>query len=176
MTVIAPRLYPRALGTISTQSIGSIGDIARVGTPASGTWPSANRGIFIPFRTTAPITVRQLFVYNGATAAGNIDMGIYDAVGTRLVSIGPTAQSGTSVLQIFDITDTQIGVGMFYLALVCSLGTATVMRSSLTPAGFTQAMGIMQQASVGTLPANATFAASAFTIIPVCGLTTRTVL
>jgi hypothetical protein len=57
-----------------------------------------------------------MLVLNGATASGNMDVGIYDYAGTRLVSSGSTAQSGTSAFQDFDITDTLLGPGIFYLA------------------------------------------------------------
>ena len=48
----------------------------------------------------------------------NIDVGIYSADGTRIVSAGSTAQSGTEIAQNFAIADTLIGPGDFYLAMV----------------------------------------------------------
>jgi hypothetical protein len=110
-----------------------------------------------------------LYHYNGATAANNIDVGIYDAAGTRLVSAGSTAQAGTSDLQLFDVTDTLLGPGLFYFAVSFDGTTGTVFRHVVSQ-NFGQALGVCQQtASAHPLPATATFAANAFQIVPTCG-------
>jgi hypothetical protein len=83
----------------------------------SATFVAANRAIFQPFRVAEPCVIKQLYVHNGATASGNIDVGVYSMDGTQLVSTGSTAQSGTSNLQVFDVTDTLIGRGAYYVAV-----------------------------------------------------------
>lgn len=172
---IAP-LPPRDLGNVSTLSLSSIGGNGPGAlTLSSLAWPTANRAVFVPFRISAPLLVRQLFVQNGSAVSGNIDLGVYDAVGTRIVSSGSTAQSGTSVLQVIDITDTQLGPGLFYFAVAIDNTTGTVTRISSAIAA-AQMTGAVQMASAFPLPATATFAAIATGVVPVIGASGRSVL
>ena len=145
------------------------------GTVANAVWPAANLAIYIPFRVSAPVLVTQMFTTNGSTVAGNVDIGIYDVAGTRLVSSGATAQSGTSALQAYDITDTLLAPGQFYLACSLSDGTATIARVA-TSAQFLRAFGCAQEASAHPLPATATFATMAQAYLPIIGLTTESVV
>lgn len=140
----------------------------------SATWPAANRALFYPFTLSEPVIAVKLFVLNGATASGNIDAGIYDRTGNRIVSTGSTAQSGTSVIQEFDITDTLFGPGTFYLALVMNNTTGTTFRQT-TSSGSFASTGACQMASAFPLPATATFA-NTWHAPPVFGLTTRSVI
>lgn len=143
---------------------------------ASATWPANNQAIFIPFVLSMPELIVKLFVMNGATASGNIDMGIYDDAGTRIVSIGTTAQTGTSAIQAFDITDTQVGPGRFYLALALSSTVGTVFRLTSATANYASMMGAAEQATAFALPATATFVAPTSSYVPLIGMTTRTVV
>jgi len=126
-------VLPSGIKTLSPRSAASIGGNSggSLGTHASGTWPAANRAIFIPFRLTQTVTVTLMWVFNGATVNGNFDIGIYDKDGTRLVSNGVTAQVGVNQIQTVDITDTVIGPGLFYMALAFDNTVATVFRSNL---------------------------------------------
>lgn len=141
---------------------------------SSATWPSSNRAYFLPFTLDMPIVATKLFVANGATASGNFDIGIYDDSGTRIVSTGSTAQSGTSDLQVVDITDTLIGPGQFFLALAFDNTTATVFRANLASGSDPQAIGEYTQNSAFALPASATFATAASQFWPLFGLATVT--
>ncbi len=143
---------------------------------ASAVWPSANRALFIPFRIYQPITAVKMFTVNGAAASGNIDIGIYNADGTKLVSSGSTAMSGTSAMQVFDITDTQFGPGLFYLALAVDNVTAAFIRRGTSGTITNRFAGLLHQASAFPLPATATFASYSAAYIPLFGLTTRTVI
>lgn len=138
---------------------------------ASAVWPSANRAIFIPFEVEHPYLVTQMYTFNGTAAAGNIDLGVYSEDGTRIVSTGSTAQSGTTTYQIVDVTDTMIGRGCFYMALALSSASGTNSRftSATTITGL--ASGMMIQDTAFALPATATFAATTSTYFPVFGLT-----
>lgn len=142
---------------------------------ASAVWPSANQAIYVPFVVGFPITAVKMFTSNGASAAGNTDIGIYDRTQNRLVSMGPTAQSGTSAIQSFDITDTLLLPGVYYMALSSSSTSATFLRSSIAVATL-RAMGVLSQASAGTLPSPATLAAASSSYLPLFGLTARTVV
>lgn len=142
---------------------------------SSAAWPSANLAMYMPFALARPTLIVKLFCVNGATASGNVDMAIYDWAGTRLVSIGSTAQSGTNAVQEFNITDTWLGPGKFYLAVAMDGTTGTLFRGQSTLQGNREA-GWLQQASAFALPANATFAANTTNYQPAIGATTRSVV
>src|SRR5574343_386960 len=97
----APLALPAQVGQISSYGPNSLGAVflaVQASALASATWSSANRALYSPFRLGCTINVTDMFVANGSTASGNLDLGIYDERGTRLVSSGSTAQSGTSVI------------------------------------------------------------------------------
>jgi hypothetical protein len=143
--------------------------------PASTAWPTANTAVYIPFRVFAPFLVAQIAWANGSAVSGNIDAGIYDAVGTRLVSAGSTVQSGAAAVQTVDITDTWIGPGLFYLALALDNTTGTITGQA---AGLQRlrAIGLVEMASAFPLPATATFAALTGNLLPLVCATSRSVL
>lgn len=147
--------------------------------PASAVHPVANLAIFVPFVLAESITVVKLFNMNGSTAVNNIDVGIYDSSGTRLVSSGSTVQSGINVIQEFDVTDTVMGPGLFYLAKA-SNDQATSFRwvhpSATAPTEFLQTLGMAQMATAFPLPATATLAAIAQNYVPLIGLSRRTLV
>ena len=155
-----------SIGQESGRSVGS-------SSAASAAWPSANLAILIPFRLPAPLLVQRLFLLNGATASGNVDIGIYDVAGTRLVSTGSTAQSGTSAVQSVDVTDTPLAAGLFYLALAMDGTTGTVQRKTTSNVASCKALGMAQVASAFALPATVTFATCTNAFIPYFGLTAR---
>jgi len=129
----------------------------------STAWPSANLAIFVPIRIPFPVVVYKLVIGAGATAAGNFDVGIYDASGNRLVSSGATAK-GASTEQVLDIADTTIGPGLFYLAMSADGTNNYVMTtpsgSSPVPLQKVRLVGVVQMAAAYVLPATATFAAA----------------
>jgi hypothetical protein len=152
-------------GAISTFSV--LGDVNATA-PASVAWPVANLGIFIPFVLDRAVTVCKMVSGSGAATAGNYDMGIFSAGGKRLVSTGATARV-TSTEQIVDVTDTRIGPGLFYLGM-SSDGTGTHIM--ITPSGTSpvplqkiRLSGIVQAASVYTLPTSVTFAAASTAVL-----------
>ena len=165
---------------ISLESIGGCHQYGgtALGNFAGAAWaPLANVALYFPFTVTKPVTATQMFCVNGAAVNGNVDVGIYSADGTRLVSIGPTAQTGTSAIQAFNITDTTFGPGLFYMAMVSSGdGTERFHRGTVGVIPHLVAAGCAQQGSAGTLPATATFATIAFNYVPLFGLTTRSVI
>lgn len=133
---------------------------------ASITWPAANRAMYFPFVVGAPFLVAKVAWENAATVNGNTDMGIYDAAFNKIVSAGSTAQAGANAAQVVDITDTTLLPGRYWMALASSSGTATYFGWSFSAAGLAGACGILQQASAMALPASATPAAMASTVIP----------
>ncbi len=139
---------------------------------ASGTWPTAATAYFYPVYLSQPRTYTKAWWLNGATAAGNVDVGIYTisgATATRVVASTAVAQAGVSAMQVAGtFTTTTIGPGLYYLAMACSLATATVWRDA--PAShIPRVMGIYQAAASHPLPASATVVAMSGAHIPVFG-------
>jgi hypothetical protein len=141
----------------------------------AGAWPAADRALYIPFIIEAPVPVTQIAWENGATLNGNVDVGIYDLAGKRLVSLGSTAQAGASVVQVGDITDTPLNQGVYYMAMASSSATATFARVQPGSIGV-RAGGGLQQATAFPLPSSATFAAVASSFLPMLALVTVTVV
>lgn len=144
--------------------------------PTNGTF-TANAALFIPFVVYQPLLVTTMFVINGATVSGNVDVGIYDEVGNRLVSKGSTAQAGVSASQAFDIADTTLEPGCYYTAFVIDNNTGLVRR--YTPGAiqpWVPSMGVLTQASAFPLPATAAFASTLGTNVPDVGVLARTVV
>lgn len=142
---------------------------------SSASFPTANLALFYPFYLNQTIVVTKLFAINGSSASNNIDIGIYNDDGVRIVSTGSTARSGTTAIQSFDITDTTIGPGRFFFAIAQNggVGSYFAANSSATVAqAWAKMAGIYQQTSAFPLPANATFATYAQTnfYVPFIGL------
>jgi len=139
------------------------------GTPASTAWPSANLAIFVPVRITNTVTAYKLVTGAGVTAAGNFDVGIYDGAGHLLIASGATAK-GNSTEHIIDIADTQLGPGLYYMAMSAD---GTNNYSGHTPSGATtiplqkaRLYGTLEMAAAYPLPATATFASRTTTFVP----------
>ena len=179
MMTFAPPMLARpgeiVITPYSLQSIGVTMLVGGGGGAASANWIAANVVIFIPFRVIEAITITKLFWSNGAAVAGNLDAGIYDTSSNLLVSTGTTAQAGTTNAQVVDVTDTTIGRGVYYMALVSDTSGATQKINSVAPAaGLCQSYGLLEQAGV-TLPlatnaSPATFAKYTRAFIPYFGL------
>lgn len=175
MGVIPPslRATPPA-NTLSSVGLNSIGAVVLNSglTSASTAWPSANRTIYVPLFIDRTVTITQMFAYNGATASGNTDIGIYDQGGTRLVSMGATAQSGTSQIQLFNITDTTLTPGAYFMGMSNSGTTGTYFRAALgvTVMGVS---GCYQDAS--SLPSSMGFTSPASAYLPIFGAVRGTI-
>ena len=130
-------------------SFRAVAEIERAGT---GRWPEANLAIYIPFTVTEQITIKRILVWIG-TSSGNIDVGIYDTDGTRRVSSGSTAMGATNTTQIFDIADTALSPGTYYMAMVVDNITAQFNR--IYPQ-YNMMYGIREETSAFPLPSTAT--------------------
>lgn len=142
-------------------------------TCSSAVWPSANLAIFYPFFIVERHRYRVIFWHNGATAAGDVDAGIYSTAGAKLVSTGAVAQSGTSTSQQANI-DVTLEPGMYYLALSSSSGAATFMRGSPTSNWGPRAAVVRQMAAAHPLPTTATFANISNSYVPMIGIAEAT--
>lgn len=118
-------------------------------------WPAANLALFLAFHLEFSVLAQKMGV-QVTTQNGNLDVGIYDQKGNRIVSKGSTAV-GAAGLQVIDITDTVLGPGTYFMAMACSSGTAAFTRTTIGTA-FSAIGGIQQMATAFALPDPATFA------------------
>jgi hypothetical protein len=132
---------------------------------ASAVYTAASRAYYYPMHLDDFVTVTQMAIFNGATVSGNVDVGNYDVNGTRLVSSGSTAQAGASTIQTFDVADTALTPGDYYLAMAADNTTATYYCYKPN-AQWMEMLGIQMQATALPLPATATFATASAGFIP----------
>jgi hypothetical protein len=144
--------------------------------PASAAWTTANQARYVPFKIMDACLVVKLLAYNGATAAGNTDIGIFTRAGVKILSSGAVAQAGTSNWQAFDVTDTWLNPGQYWFGLLNTTTTGTYFSFTSLPAA--KLAGVCSQAvGAGTLPSTATFATmDAAGIIPIIGLSLRVLI
>jgi hypothetical protein len=144
--------------------------------PGTAAWPAAGRALYLPVELDRPMLVTKLFVHNGTTApSGTWDMGLYDDGGLRLINAGATAQGASSTLQTFDIPDTRLDRGLYYLAIVASTTPGVYAFTGGVSIDW-KCWGALQQASATPLPATATFASNTTAFLPWIGLTGFTVV
>lgn len=171
--------FPRyPLPLLTTGSYLSIGmGLRPVGAPAASVaWGTANQARYVPFWLTQPFLVAKLVAYNGTTAAGNTDIGVYDSDGNERISIAAAAQAGTSAWQEFNVTDTYLASGLYYIGLLNTTTTGTYFGWANKEYG--RAAGVFSQAvGAATLPSpTATFAALDAAVIPLVGMSSRTLI
>lgn len=165
-------IHPWSIDACGAPLLGAASVLASGG---STVWPVANLAIFVPFALATPLTIAQLFTANGATVSGNIDVGVYTLDGTRIVSAGSTAHAGTNTLQTYNIADTLLPAGDYYLAIAMNNTTGTLSAHALAAIHLNR-LGIAQMATAFPLPATATLAQMASAYLPLFGLTTRTTI
>lgn len=165
------RINSPVISPFSPESIGALlGGFTRL--DATVAWPTANVAHFIPFSVYNRLTIKMMAILNGATLNGNVDVGIYDAGGALLSSIGSTAQAGISVQQVFDITDVTLGPGLYYKAIAFDNNVGTLLTAAL-PVGDLRWSGMVQMASAFPLPNPATFATFAGAFVPILAASQR---
>lgn len=157
---------PSVLSTADPRCGGASGSVLFALTlSAGGTWPAANRALYCPVEVSTACTAYQMAIQI-AVQSGNLDIGIYDELGNRLVHSASTAVAAAGV-QVVNITDTVLNPGVYFLALNVDNTTASVFRNGTTTALTLNSWGLQQQA-VGavTLPDPATFANPASAYVP----------
>lgn len=143
--------------------------------PSTAVYISANRAVCFPFRLSSPAIITLGFVMNGTSVSGNIDIGIYDPSGTRIVSKGTTPQAGTSAIQTLDLTDTLLGAGLYYGAFAMDNITGHVFRTAPSTV-LMKTLGFAQVAASFVLPATMTLATVTSGYLPYFGFSGRTVV
>lgn len=160
--------------TQSLETFAPILDSRGDGGPNSLAWPLANLALFLPFATARKMTVSEVWWWNGTTAGGNVDVGIYDRAGTRIQSLGSTARGSVStVVSSTTWTDLILEAGEYYMAFAVN-GTNNIQATG-SAAGLCEALGICEMTSAFALPATATLSRTTRAYIPAFGLRCSTV-
>ncbi len=178
-----PGAVPTPVNITPWSGVSGGAEIAAYATavPASAVYPSALRGIYVPFRVSQTAPARMMWAFNGTVVSGNLDLGIYseDAnglPGTKLVGKGSPAQAGVTGKQELDIADTVLQPGRYYMAIVLDNTTGT-FSSIVALLSCALGIGIMTE-TIGAmpLPATASPVTAGYGYIPVFGLSLRTVI
>lgn len=138
--------FPNTLVSSQQVSLSTFGptslclDLAIGGgsTTANIAFPTVNLGVFTPVWVEQPVTAYKMGIIVG-TQSGNVDVGIYNEFGTAVVRAGTTAVAAAGA-QLFDITDTLLQPGVYFLAIACDNTTAT-FRATATSGGLTRTVG-----------------------------------
>lgn len=140
---------------MSPESLGSLGGLY---SPSQSTaYSLASRCIFIPFTIGELVTAYQMFTHNGTAIANNIDVGIYTSKMVSMVTMGSTAQAGASDLQLFNITDTLLVPGNYFMGLSMDGAppTGTFSRWSIPTGRSLRLMGCLEKLATFPLPTGA---------------------
>lgn len=161
---------------ISTASPESIGrELSATGIAVASASGVGSRAYFVPVTIYRPLIIVKMFIENGATVAGNVDLGIYDFGGKRIVSSGSLLQSGTSVIQEFNIADTTLNPGYYYMAMSLASGSATTTRWANSTA-YNRMLGCGEQTGSFPLPATAVLSPLSSATIPAIYMTQSTTI
>ncbi len=160
-------------GTITPASL--ITGVGQHGNPVfsgAAIWPTANTAYYVAFYIDTTVTAYQMAI-QVAVQSGNLDVGIYDSLGTRLVSKGSTAVAAAGI-QVVDIADTTLTPGTYFMAMCCDNITASFRRWSTPDIQTLRCCGVQEQA-VGavTLPNPATFANPLVAYVPGLAIATQ---
>lgn len=165
---------PNVISTMSQEMVGSLLVNPTVGASGDG-YPAANRAIFVPFRLGFGSTLKRLFWMNGTAVSGNVCIGLYNASFTRLLTSGSVAQVGTSVVQVYDPTDTPLVAGLYYIGIALDNGSGrlafyTFGEGSINDgAAALRAAGVFKQNTAFPLPNPAVPAAVTDDYLPFVG-------
>lgn len=117
-------------------------------------WPLGNLAVYIPIHMPSRFTVSRFMVCS-ANTTGNVDVGLYDQSGNRLISTGTVAKN-SATLMYFGVTDRSFSAGHYYLGLVCSTG-GSIYRVAFDDQYEARMCGLLQEALGSTvLPATMT--------------------
>jgi hypothetical protein len=142
---------------------------------ANQPWTVANKAIFVPFIIDDPVTAYAI-TFETLTGTDNLDMGIYDLRGTRLVSTGSIVNpAGHSTV---DIADTILQQGYYFMAMAASSTSNNIKVTGINVLSqFLRQMGVCEMLSAFPLPATATLSPpSANFTLPYFGIHFKSVI
>jgi len=123
-------------------------------------YPLANRANYYPIVFHSDVNIDTFFIVNGNTTSGNICFAIADSAGTRKLTTGSTAMTGSAnAIQNYSVTATHFTAGLYFLCLSIDNTTATPARFTTTfntPIMITEFA--YQEASAFPVPSTISFA------------------
>lgn len=119
----------------------------------SAVWPGVNAVIVLPFSLPYAATFSRVSWFNGAAVSGNLDVGIYNEDGTKIVTNGSVAQAGISTIQVVNLTSTPLAAGSYLFAMVFDNTTAQMTRWTTSNGTTFAALGVMAATNAFPLPA-----------------------
>lgn len=151
------------LSSVANCPAGEGRDIINTNTAALATVVQ-NQAFYCEVLVYEPVIINNMAWLNGATVAGNVDVGIYDSNLKAVVTKGSTAMSGASTTQAVTLSSISLGTanpllvpGVYYLAFASNSATATFGRMNLGSV-ISRAFGTALQTTAFPLPATAVFA------------------
>lgn len=133
---------------------------------------SANLALYVPIELLQPSTFLSAMWCNGATLAGNVELGVYTDDWSLITSTGAVAQAGASTAQRASMTSFTLRPGRYYIAFVSSSATATFIGHSVQQSRWSM-LGVSQEVSAMPLPATATPSIVTSAFVPQFGFSRR---
>jgi hypothetical protein len=162
-------------GTIASYDIDAVGEMFLAGT-TQNTWPTANKAVVIPFEVHQDCIAMQIGWFNGSAVNGSVDAGIYDIDGNLLTSIGSGhTQTGTTAIEVVDVTDAVLNPGIYQMALVLSSASGRISYASIGTT-IPNCKGIREISSSYPLTTLPTFSTSSMGIVPMMFVALRSTL
>lgn len=163
--VMPPVLPTHIVGHRANAHISAV-IITGLGPSSSGSWPAANRALYLPIFLPVGATLARFFEVNNS-ATNNVDVGIYTDAGVKITTTGSVAR--TLGCQYLNVTDVQLGPGKYYLGMASD---ATSNFFQIGPSvGHLRVAGVLQEAAAFPLPATMTGATVASAYLPIFGFT-----
>lgn len=128
------------------------------------TWPLANQAIGYPFQVNETVTVYEAWYTAGATAGGNLDLGIFNLAGNLIVDTGTIARVVSAHTNVA-LTDTTLTPGHYYACMTAD-STATYGGWVAANGGINEAMGIIEFTDATPFATTATFSRSTRVLLP----------
>ena len=132
--------FQAASGGGFTQKVVNVSFFGMTGNGSSGGCIANNDAFYMPIDVMGDMTITKIAFYI-QTSSGNIDVGLYNSSGTKLVSSGSTSSPGTGV-QTITVASTDISAGQHYLALAVD---NTTFKWGQTTGADTMATHMMQR-------------------------------
>lgn len=171
-----PRQMPLSVWIGSPTSLG-LNVLNANGTNNANGLIGASNVLLYQATVTETYRVRRLWWLNGSPVSGNVDVGVFDASGAKLVSTGSTAQSGASTIQSVAV-DFTLGVGSYWVGIAGSSATASFASFSFTGSPMIRdGTGIAMHVTVGSavpLPSQLTLSSNLVYQIPTFGFSRLT--
>jgi len=138
--------------------------------PATGSWSSANRAIYVPMIFPCDTTVYAIYTRSNS-ATGNYDLGLYGPDMNRLVSAGTTANASAPLT--LSVPSIRVFGGYTYWIGLAYSSTSSFYRSIVDSDSQMLAMEGAMQDSALPLPSTMTPVFNTTTQVPLVGVGVR---